>query len=203
MAQKLYNVSRENAAKYLGISTRTIDRYIRSWKVSYKKIANKVMLAKEEIDILKNEFDMLHQEINPEVYSADNIVSVSPQKTAWSDFQSSMSFRSELEASIDQKIERFFHIFNEKEKTLEEKNKIIFMLQQRVWELENKIQHMVALPDYTSEKQKLLIEKEKLENKIRELSGTVKNEKLKNIIYLWFLMIIVFALIVFVGVNNN
>jgi hypothetical protein len=43
---------------------------------------------------------------------------------------------------------------------------------------------MVALPDYTSEKQKLLIEKEKLENKIRELSGTVKNEKLKNIIYL-------------------
>jgi hypothetical protein len=40
------------------------------------------MLAKEEIDILKNEFDMLHQEINPEVYSADNIVSVSPQKTA-------------------------------------------------------------------------------------------------------------------------
>jgi hypothetical protein len=43
-----------------------------------------------------------------------------------------MSFRSELEASIDQKIERFFHIFNEKEKTLEEKNKIIFMLQQRV-----------------------------------------------------------------------
>jgi hypothetical protein len=48
-----------------------------------------------------------------------------------------------------------------------------------------------------------LIEKEKLENKIRELSGTVKNEKLKNIIYLWFLMIIVFALIVFVGVNNN
>jgi excisionase family DNA binding protein len=46
---KTYNITRESAAKLLNISTRTIDRYIKSGKLSYKKVANKVLLAKEEI----------------------------------------------------------------------------------------------------------------------------------------------------------
>jgi len=41
---------------------------------------------------------------------------------------------------IDEKIDKFFLIFQEKDRMLEEKNKIIFMLQQRVGELETKIQ---------------------------------------------------------------
>jgi len=43
---KVYNITRESGAQILGISTRTIDRYIRSGKLSYKKIANKVLLEK-------------------------------------------------------------------------------------------------------------------------------------------------------------
>jgi hypothetical protein len=71
-----------------------------------------------------------------------------------------------LEQAIDAKIERFFLIFNEKDKILEEKNKVIFMLQQRVGELEVKLKTMVALPDYTREKQEAIIEKQKLEERI-------------------------------------
>jgi hypothetical protein len=37
-----------------------------------------------------------------------------------------------IEQAIDAKIEKFFLIFNEKDKILEEKNKVIFMLQQRI-----------------------------------------------------------------------
>jgi len=43
---KTYNVTRESAAQVLGISTRTIDRYVKSGKLSYKKVANKVFLEK-------------------------------------------------------------------------------------------------------------------------------------------------------------
>jgi hypothetical protein len=89
-----------------------------------------------------------------------------------------------LEAAIDQKIEKFFLIFKEKEKILEEKNKVIFMLQQRVSELESKIKHMVALPDYTKEKQEAIIEKQKLEDKINQLRNAVKNEKVKNLVFI-------------------
>jgi hypothetical protein len=74
-----------------------------------------------------------------------------------------------LEKAVEEKIDKFMLIFNEKDKILEEKNKVIFMLQQRVGELEAKLKTMVALPDYTKEKQEAILEKQKLEEKIAEL----------------------------------
>jgi len=170
---KMYNVTREVAAKSLNISTRTIDRYIKNGKLSYKKIANKVLLAKEEVIELKQEFAALHQELNTEIVNQPN-----------GTHTTSMTNKGDLENSIDQKVEKFFLIFKEKEKMLEEKNKVIFVLQQRVSELESKIQHMVALPDYNKEKQEAIIEKQKLEEKIGQLKGMIKNEKLKNLIFI-------------------
>ena len=49
---KRYTVTRNQAASLLGVSTRTIDRYVKSGKLSYKKIANKVILNEEELRIL-------------------------------------------------------------------------------------------------------------------------------------------------------
>ncbi|MFA7298280.1 MAG: helix-turn-helix domain-containing protein [Candidatus Absconditabacterales bacterium] len=183
---KTYNVTREVASKSLNISTRTIDRYIKNGKISYKKIANKVLLAKEEVIALKQEFATLHQEHNTEIVNQSSTTNLMDKET---------------ENVIDQKIEKFFLIFKEKEKMLEEKNKVIFVLQQRVSELENKIQHMIALPDYNKEKQEAIIEKQKLEEKIGQLKGMIKNEKLKNLIFigLSLIFIIVAGLFIFKG----
>jgi excisionase family DNA binding protein len=170
---KTYNVTREVAAKSLNISTRTIDRYIKSGKLSYKKIANKVLLAKEEVLELKEEFTTLHQELNTEIINQNTTTNTT-----------GLANKGDLENAIDQKIEKFFLIFKEKEKMLEEKNKMIFVLQQRVSELETKIQHMVALPDYNKEKQEAIIEKQKLEEKIGQMKNMIKNEKLKNLIFI-------------------
>ena len=170
---KTYNVTREVAAKSLNISTRTIDRYIKSGKISYKKIANKVLLAKEEVIALKEEFATLHQELNSEIINQSTTTNTS-----------TLSNKADFETAIDQKVDKFFLIFKEKEKMLEEKNKVIFVLQQRVSELETKIQYMVALPDYNKEKQEAIIEKQKLEEKIGQLKGMIKNEKLKNLIFI-------------------
>lgn len=177
---KTYNVTREVASKSLNISTRTIDRYIKNGKLSYKKIANKVLLAKEEVLELKQEFTTLHQELNTEIINQSSTANTT-----------SLANKGDLENAIDQKIEKFFLIFKEKEKMLEEKNKVIFVLQQRVSELESKIQHMVALPDYNKEKQEAIIEKQKLEEKIGQLKGMIKNEKLKNLIFIWLSLIFI------------
>ncbi len=176
---KTYNVTREVAAKSLNISTRTVDRYIKSGKLSYKKIANKVLLAKEEILALKQEFATLHQELSSEIINQSSTTTTN------------LANKSDLESAIDQKIEKFFLIFKEKEKMLEEKNKMIFVLQQRVTELETKIKHMVALPDYNKEKQEAIIEKQKLEEKISQLKNMIKNEKLKNLIFIWLSLIFI------------
>lgn len=169
---KVYNITRESAAQMLGISTRTIDRYIRGWKISYKKVANKVLLERGEISDLKDDFDALNQELNTE------IVNQSSSNT------SMVKANPQMEAMIDQKIEKFFLIFKEKEKILEEKNKIIFVLQQRIGELETKIQNMIALPDYTREKQEAIIEKQKLEERIEKLKISIKGEKIKNLVFI-------------------
>lgn len=189
---KTYNITREVAASMLNISTRTIDRYIKSWKLSYKKVANKVLMAREEISELQEEFSLLRQEVNTEIVWNQEIWSSN------SNHSNSMAMnRWSLEASIDEKVDKFFLIFKEKDKMLEEKNKIIFVLQQRVNELESKIQNMVALPDYTKEKQELLIEKEKLEMKIDQLKWTVKWEKTKNLVFMSLMVVCIIIAIFF------
>jgi len=175
MNNKIYNITRENAAQVLWISTRTIDRYIKNGKLTYKKVANKVLLERAEINLLKEDFSALHQELNTEIVNneaAERTSSISNHKPG------------SMEQVIDQKLDKFVLIFKEKDKMLEEKNKVIFMLQQRVGELETKIQHMVALPDYNKEKQETIIEKERLEAKINDLKGNVKTEKIKNLIFI-------------------
>ena len=87
---------------------------------------------------------------------------------------------------------------------LEEKNKVIFMLQQRVGELENKIQTMIALPDYTQEKQIATIEKNKLEEKIKQLSQSMRGEKTKNYMFLTVMVVgIIFAIFWFMMMNKG
>lgn len=178
---KTYNITRQAAAKSLWVSTRTIDRYVKNGKLSYKKIANKILLAKEEISAMQNEFSALRQEVSSEIVGG----------TGSSSAVVSSAMSSNLEQSIDEKVDKFFLIFKEKDKMLEEKNKIIYMLQQRVSELETKLQHMIALPDYNKEKQEMLLEKEKLENKISHLKGNLKTEKSKNLVFIGLALIFI------------
>ena len=173
---KNYSITREKAAIELGVSTRTVDRYVKSGKLSYKKIANKVLLAKDEIEALKSEFSTLHNQVTSELIHEVPTVS-SPQP---------MAVRADIDQAIDEKIDKFFLIFKEKDKMIEEKNKIIFMLQQRIGELETKIQTMIALPDYNREKQEAIIEKQKLEERISKLKEAVRTEKVKNFIVMVF-----------------
>jgi F0F1-type ATP synthase beta subunit len=65
---------------------------------------------------------------------------------------------------------------------LEEKNKIIVMLQHRIGELETKIQSMIALPDYTKEKQEAIAEKQKLEERLEILKGKLKEQEMKTFV---------------------
>ena len=107
------------------MSTRTIDRYVKSGKLSYKKIANKVLLARDEIEALQEEFSSLRTEV-----TSERIHEATPSNQPTT--TNPVAVRADLDQAIDEKIEKFFLIFKEKDKMIEEKNKIIFMLQQRI-----------------------------------------------------------------------
>ena len=174
---KRYTVTRNQAANLLGVSTRTIDRYVKSGKLSYKKVANKVILNEEELRILQNEFSSLRQEVSTElIWERDTSLSVKPITNM---------------SSIDEKLDKFYLIFQEKDKQIDEKNKIIFMLQQRIGELEAKIQTMIALPDYNKEKQQAIEEKRILEEKLAKLTSKVKEQETKTYVVIIFAIIFI------------
>ncbi len=185
---KTYWITREKAAIELWVSTRTIDRYVKGGKLSYKKVANKVLLAKEEIESLKNEFSALHHEVSSELVSE---VSNGSSSSAASSSSQSIAVRADIDQAIEEKIDKFMLIFKEKDKMIEEKNKVIFMLQQRIWELETKIQTMVALPDYNREKQEAIIEKQKLEERISKLKENIRNEQVKSFLVMLFSLVFI------------
>ena len=174
---KRYTVTRNQAANLLGVSTRTIDRYVKSGKLSYKKVANKVILNEEELRILQNEFSSLRQEVSTElIWEKDSSLSVKPITNM---------------STIDEKLDKFYLIFQEKDKQIEEKNKIIFMLQQRIGELEAKIQTMIALPDYNKEKQQAIEEKKMLEEKLAKLTSRVKEQETKTYVVIIFAILFI------------
>lgn len=83
---------------------------------------------------------------------------------------------------IDQKMDKFFDLLREKDSSIEGKNQMIFILQQKLGELEGKLKNMIALPAYHEEKAQLIKEKEILEQKVKELHKNYTGEKRKNTI---------------------
>jgi hypothetical protein len=57
---------------------------------------------------------------------------------------------------------------------------------------------MVALPDYNKEKKEAIVEKEKLEQKIDQLKGKVKNERTKNIVFVVISLIFIVIAALFI-----
>ena len=71
------------------------------------------------------------------------------------------------------------------------------MLQQRIGELEAKIQTMVALPDYNKEKQQAIEEKRILEEKLAKMKARVKEQETKTYVVIIFAIIFIIIAIFF------
>ncbi len=177
--------SREEAANKLWVSTRTIDRYIRKWKLSYKKVANKVMILQEDVFALMEDFWQIQKT------NVWEIVSSKETKNNSTD----LIVSAKLDQIIDSKFDKFFEILEKKDKTIQEKDALIFALQKRIWELESKMSAMIALPDYSKEKQILLLEKQKLQDTLKVLKKQIKDEKIKTTIWIWILLIFIVLLV--------
>jgi len=176
MTTLTYNLSRQQAANKLGISTRTIDRYVKWGKLSYKKVANKVILAQEEINKLEDEFALLHQQENN---NTERERAIPMQKVQ----------RSLAKQENNINIEQFANILTQKDKIIEEKNQLIFGLQHKLGELETRMNQMIALPDHTKEKESLQNTIKELEIKKLWLMEEVRKEKLWNAVYIGLVLI--------------
>lgn len=187
MEQAIFNVSKEAASQILWVSTRTIDRYISAGKLNSKKVWNKVMLAQKEVIWLRWEND------NIETSSIDIV----QDYYSWNTDIVSQS-TEHISKIMDEKFDTFMELIKDKDSLIEEKNSFIFGLQKKLGELENKLQSMIALPDYANEKQEILNQKLELQNRLESAQKTLKKEEVKNNVFIWLLIAvgIVMALLI-------
>lgn len=182
-----YKLTRSDAASFLDISTRTLDRYIRSGKLSYKKISNRVYLSKDEISGLKEE---IYSWVNKDIYYTDVI---------WNKkYDSDENAIQNPESFTNENLENFYNILREKDKQIEEKNQLIYTIQKKIWEYQTKLQNTVALPDYKAEKENHNIEREKLKLEKQQIDEELRKERIKNLIYtsvlIFFALLFIFWL---------
>ena len=186
-----YNLTREQAAEILSISTRTLDRRIRKWILSHEKRWNKVYLSEEEV---RNYNPQKQVEVVIETTTGSSERKKTPNLSVNTD-----EIVSKLWQHMDESLSKFLDVMQEKDKKLEEKNKIIFTLQQRVGELEQKLKNAVALPLYQEEKKELILEKENLKVEKTLLEEELKKEKIRNIVVIWLLVVLVVVMVFVVG----
>ena len=143
------------------------------------------MLAQQEITIIKTDLEAAAQPGQIDVLSPHTLERYSHLTSA-----PQVTHTTDVASLIDEKFDRFFGMVEEKDRQLEDKNKIIYVLNNRVGELESKIQSMIALPDYTAEKQELLAERQLLQSQLQLITKEHRSAELKNSIYVGLFMII-------------
>jgi len=190
-----YNISRSDAADMLDVSTRTVDRYINKWKLSYKKVSNRVYLSKKEIQNYKSNEGKVQKNTSSEVISSNWYSNETWNSSNDTDSQTI----SKLEDVLSDNIQSFIELVQQKDKTIEDKNQTISHLQRQIWSMKTKLDSMIALPEHKETKEKLLLKKERLELEKNQLYEQYQKERLKNAIYL--ILFIVFGLgVVFLAI---
>ncbi len=181
MTTLTYSLTRQQAADYLWVSTRTIDRYVVKWELRYKKIANKVVLAQEDIERIHADLELVQQAESSGMPTTTQVESSNSLQTP--------SSTKTTQATDWSNIKEFIELLNEKDKTIEEKNQLIFAMQHQIWQMESRLQQVIALPDYTVEKNNLEHSIQDLEQQKNYLEDQVRREKLRNMVYMWLVMI--------------
>ncbi len=177
-----YNFTRHQAANFLNVSTRTIDRYIRSGRFSYEKRWNQVFLSEEELQ------EFYDNNLGPQKNSTQKIVNKQDADIA----VSNQTFE------IDQKLEEILNHLREKDRQLEEKNKVIFNMQNTIANLEEKLQNTMSLPDYSQKEQEFLVEKERLQLQKSQLKRELDKERIKNIIFLIIMVFLIVSVVFYI-----
>lgn len=154
--------------------------------MSYKKIANKVLLGKEEVDLLQGDFELLRQ---------DGILEGSREHVVAERVSSSPSHSGHRPEAGS--VREFVEVLDRKDKTIEEKNQMIFLLQRKIGEMEMQMKQMIALPDHTLEKEDLVKSVQHLESQKLNLEDQIRKERMMNIIFIGLALLAVAVLVFF------
>jgi len=153
----MYNTTRQDAAITLNISTRSIDRYIRSWKLRSKKVWKIVYINDEDIKNFKEWWNSKQEVIIPQ------------NKNFPSNDSKEISKNTDVE-----------YIYQDLKNEIKLKDLKIEELSNKLWKAEEALKNSISLIEF--KKNQFLLEESKtaLNNELESLRK--ENEKNKKII---------------------
>lgn len=177
----MYKYTRQEAADLLQISTRSIDRYVKSWKLRAKKDWKIVYINTEDLNNL-NSSGVVKQEVILE--KSEKVKTIPINAT-------------ELKIHTKKDDTKLEDIYADLRDEIRKKDDVIRELSMRVWRAEEIAKNSVSLIDY--KKWQFLLEEAKsnlnqivvdLENEKKDLEKDLKYQKVNNIIMLIALIVL-------------
>lgn len=180
----LYNVDRKEASDFLQVSERTVDRYIRAGKLTFKKVGHHVYLSKDELESLKN---TLVQSVEQVSVVPENKPTEHHKAVATIDLSSGVYKEAENQV--------FKNLYENTKQELDKKQREVEILNYRLGKIEFEIKNTVPLLEYSKEKDTLEDQntqlKSLMEVKEKELAETFQalriERKIKSV-YLVFVL---------------
>ena len=146
----MYNVTRQDAADALQISVRSVDRYIKSWKLRITKGWKNILIHSSDIENIrtwgKAKQHVIIQEAPAQKFSS------APQEP----INRSMN---ETNLSTGKKQSSLETIYSDLRKEIEKKDEIIQTLALRVWKAEEIAKNSISINDF--KKSQFLLEESK------------------------------------------
>ena len=186
--QKQYNFSREAASRLLKASIRTLDRYIKSKKLSSQVIGGRIWLNKEEIDDFKQEkvrgvtidkvdmstskmsIDSRVDKVDDDMDNVDNSEVIE---------QEPVNILSTQKRKIDPGNEIYKKLYTELKEELNIKQERLEIANYRVGQLECQVRNSVPMLEYHKENYEKKRTEETLKTQIEESTTFIKTLSLK------------------------
>ncbi len=132
-----FTLERADAAKVLGISTRTIDRHIQSGKIRTKKIGKKIWLDADDVEAMRVE-DPARAREDYVLITKDE-----PSNTTQEEPSKELFVKKKENTSIE-----LLRLYEAAERTIEKKDEVIQDLSYRLGKSENELKNSISLTEY-------------------------------------------------------
>jgi hypothetical protein len=182
----MYKLTRQEVADKLNISTRSVDRYIKAWKLRSIKEGKVVYVKQDDVDNLAWDWE-IKQEVIVEKRQFNN---TQFEKT-------NLNSQKLSTQSIDDISWTLWAIYSDLKEEIKNKDQLIQTLAMRVWKAEEVAKNSVSLLDFKKSQYLLEESKENLWKKLEELKteketlqSELKYEKTSNIILIVFVLIL-------------
>ena len=178
-----YNLTRQDVAQTLNISTRSVDRYIKSWKLRSQKKWKVVFVNESDVENLKSGVNKNHEVIVPK--KKQNINDKDIEK------------RSSIKAQDSIKNDTLDMIYKDLRDEIKSKDEIIQQISIRLWRAEEIAKNSVSLVEF--KKSQFLLEErkwylnneaQKFKKQKEDIEKNLKYEKTTNLVLIIFMIIL-------------